>query len=56
MAQSEITVKLSIKLPWWWRLYFWALIFFSDMGILKIDTKVAADFVARHTKVRACRR
>lgn len=51
MAQSEITLTFTWRLPFWWRLYIGALKFFHDFGVLDVDVEVAAKFVAKRIRI-----
>lgn len=48
MAQS--TMSITIKLPWWWRLYLGSLVLMHALGMLRPDPDVAAAFIVRHIK------
>lgn len=49
MARSE--VRVTIRLPWWWRIYLAAAQFSALCGI-RIDPRICGEFIARHSKVR----
>lgn len=51
MAQSVMTLTFTYRLPFWWKAYVYALKFFHDLGVLEIDTEVAAEFVAKRARV-----
>ncbi|MTH96646.1 hypothetical protein [Roseibium sp. RKSG952] len=46
---SEVTYQLVFKLPWWWRFYFWAIVFF-EWTVGGVDPEKVADFVVKHSK------
>jgi hypothetical protein len=50
MAQTTLT--LSIRLPYWWRLYIGSLLMMQSLGMLRIDTVTAAEFVVRHAVLK----
>lgn len=52
MAGTSLTVTLSAKLPFWWKAYIAALMFFQDFRVLHVDPEKAANFIARHTTAR----
>ena len=50
MAQSIITVKLGVKMPWWWRLYLDAVVVAHNIGVIGADPETAVRFVMRHAR------
>lgn len=51
-VKSMLTVTLSVKLPWWWKVYIAAIKFFHDFGVLHVDAEAAAACICRHTTIR----
>lgn len=49
---ARTTLTLSIKLPWWWRLYVGSLALMEALGMLRADPAIAAEFVVRHMVVK----
>ncbi len=47
---AAVILSLRVRLPWWWRLYLWVLIFF-EYSVGSVDPDVAAEFVRRHVRV-----
>lgn len=53
MAKETITVTIRVRLPWWWRLYVYAVKFSHDCGVIEADPEVVGNFISRHTKIIA---
>ncbi|MCK1541445.1 hypothetical protein IVB12_05490 [Bradyrhizobium sp. 179] len=47
-VKSMLTVTVSVKLPFWWKAYVGALRFFHDLGLLRVNPEIAADFIVRN--------
>ena len=47
---ANIRVSIRVKLPWWWRLYMAAAMFF-EATIGGIDPKIAGEFISKHVRV-----
>lgn len=44
-------VTLKVRLPWWRSLYFGALKFAHDCGVLEVDPDIAAAFIIKHARL-----
>lgn len=51
MAQTISQIRVSLRLPWWWRLYLYTLKFCDDCGVLVVAPDVAAAIIARNIQV-----
>jgi len=49
---AQLSIRLSVSLPWWWRIYMHAVIFYEyTIGGVNVDR--ASEFVARHARFYA---
>jgi hypothetical protein len=46
-----VQVSLSLRFPWWWRLYLHAVVVADFIGVIEADYDVAVAFVMRHVKI-----
>ena len=51
MAQNTLTLKLSVKLPWWSGLYIGLAKFNHSVGI-PVDPKTVGETIGRHVKIK----
>lgn len=49
---AHCIMRISAKLPWWWKAYILAAQFSASCGIA-IDPDICAAFILRHTKIQA---
>jgi len=48
---AELAMAITVRLPWWWRLYVGSLLLMCALRMLRPDPDVAAAFIVRHTKL-----